>query len=138
MLTNSEKQAFRKEIFCHLDGIAVAPIAYSLFKNKVTDYLINNNHSISVSTIASDLKANEGYLNVALRVISAQGWLDYHIEDNCVTIKTNSLSITAFNHFKLYKDAVELLEYSGKFHPRKFELEPFHKLEKLFKKYQNI
>ncbi len=137
MLTNSEKQVFRKEIFCHLDGIAVAPIAYSLFKNKVTEYLLDNRDELSISTIASNLKANEGYLNVALRVISAQGWLDYHTQDGNVIIKTNSLSKPAFEHFKLYKDVVDLLEYSGKFHPRKFALEPFHKLEKLFKKYQN-
>lgn len=136
MLTTAEKQLFREELFCHLDGIAVAPVAYSLYKNNITDYLISYKET-SVSQIAVSLKTNEGYLNVALRILSAQGWLDYDVNKNDVIIKTNRLSELAFNHFYLYEDVVNLLDYSGKFHPRKFELEPFHKLEQLFKKYQN-
>ncbi len=136
MLTKEEKQLYRGELFCHLDGIAVAPIAYSLYKNKITDYLIEKKES-SVSQIAHTSKANEGYLNVALRVLSAQGWIDYTVDKDDVSIRINDSSEVAFKHFYLFKDSVELLEYSGKFHPRKFELEPFHKLEKLFKKHKN-
>ncbi|WP_106794395.1 class I SAM-dependent methyltransferase [Aquimarina sp. Aq78] len=136
MLTTAEKQLYREELFCHLDGIAVAPVAYSLYKNNITDYLISNKE-ISVSQIAASHKTNEGYLNIALRILSAQGWLDYEANKDDVIIKTNALSKLAFDHFYLYEEVVNLLEYSGKFHPRKFELEPFHKLEQLFKKYQN-
>ncbi len=135
MLTNDQKQAFRKELFCHLDGIAVAPVAYSLHKNNVTDYLLENDNELLISKIASDLNANEGYLNVALRIISAQGWLQYQVKNDNVLIKTNIHSKLAFDHFYLYKDVVDLLEYSGKYHHRKFELEPFQKLETLFKKH---
>ncbi len=136
MLTPDEKQVYREELFRHLDGIAVAPVAYSLFKNGTTDYLLQNNE-ISISQIAIDCKANEGYLNVALRIVSSQGWLNYTVNQTEVIISTNPYSKVAFSYFYLYKDVIDLLEYSGKFHPRKFELEPFHKLERLFKKYQN-
>lgn len=136
MLSATEKQLFREELFRHLDGIAVAPVAYSLFKNDITQYLIDHKES-SVSQIATICKANEGYLNVALRILSAQGWLDYNTNESDVIVKINTQSKLAFDHFHLYKDIVELLEYSGKFHPRKFELDPFHKLERLFKKYEN-
>ncbi|WP_109298798.1 class I SAM-dependent methyltransferase [Aquimarina sp. AU474] len=136
MLTTIEKQQFREELFRHLDGIAVAPIAYSLFNNGITDYLLENQR-VSISKIASSNKANEGYLNVALRIISAQGWLDYKVAENDVIVSINSLSEIAFKHFVIYKDTVDLLKYSGQFHPRKFELEPFHKLEKLFENYKN-
>lgn len=136
MLTIAEKQLFREELFYHLDGIAVAPVAYSLYKNKVTDYLLEKTE-VSISEIATAKNANEGYLNVALRILSAQGWLDYKTSNGDVIIKINEISKIAFDHFYLYKDVIGLLEYSAKFHPRKFELEPFQKLEKLFKKYEN-
>ncbi len=136
MLTTSEKHLFREELFRHLDGIAVAPVAYAILKNKVSDYLLENK-KLTISEIASACNANEGYLNVALRILASQGWLDYSADNNEVTICTNKQSKIAFDHFYLYEDSVALLEYSGKFHPRKFELDPFHKLEKLFGKYQN-
>ncbi|WP_438711551.1 class I SAM-dependent methyltransferase [Aquimarina muelleri] len=136
MLTTTEKQLFRKELFYHLDGIAVAPVAYSLYKNKVTDYLLKKTEA-SISEIATIKNANEGYLNVALRILSAQGWLDYKTNNGDVIIKINEMSKIAFEYFYLYEDVIDLLEYSAKFHPRKFELDPFHKLEKLFKKYEN-
>jgi len=136
MLTASEKRQFREELFRHLDGIVIAPVAYCLFKNNVTTYLLQNKKS-SISKIAKDCNANEGYLNVALRMLSSQGWLDYKINTQDIVINTNEKSQIAFEYFYLYKDVVDLLEYSGKFHPRKFEQEPFHKLEKLFVKYKN-
>lgn len=136
MLTTTEKQLFRKELFYHLDGIAVAPVAYALYKNKVTDYLLEKTE-VSISEIATTKNANEGYLNVALRILSAQGWLDYKTSNEDITIKINEISKTAFDHFYLYEDVIDLLEYSAKFHPRKFELDPFQKLERLFKKYED-
>ncbi len=135
MLSTPKKQQFREELFRHLDGIAVAPVAYSLFKNDITKHLLSIKEA-SVSQIATSCKANEGYLNVALRILSAQGWLDYLVDQEKVMVSINKYSEIAFKHFYLYKDIVDLLQYSGKFHPRKFELEPFHKLEKLFKKYE--
>ncbi|GAA4270895.1 class I SAM-dependent methyltransferase [Aquimarina gracilis] len=135
MLTSIEKQQFREELFRHLDGIAVAPIAFSLFKNGITEYLLTKENS-TITEVTAKFKANEGYLNVALRILSSQGWLDYKITEEEIYISTNDRSKIAFDHLYLYEDAVNLLEYSGKFHPRKFELEPFHKLEKLFQKYE--
>ncbi len=136
MLTTAEKQQYREELFRHLDGIAVAPVAYSLFKNNITEYILANKEC-TISQIATDCKANEGYLNVALRILSSQDWLNYKVNQNEVIISTNIISKIAFEHLYLYEDVVNLLAYSGKFHPRKFELEPFHKLEKLFEKYRN-
>jgi len=136
MLTKQEKQIFREELFRHLDGIAVAPVAYSLFKTKVTDYIILHK-TITISEIAKEFQGNEGYLNVGLRMLSSQGWLDYNIKKNTPIVSVNQHTGIAFDHFHLYEGVVDLLEYSGKFHRRKFELEPFQKLEKLFKFYQN-
>ena len=132
MLTKQEKQSYREELFRHLDGIVTAPVAYSLFTSKITDY-ITQHKTTTVSQISKDFNSNDGYLNVALRILSSQGWLDYNISKNDVEITINNHTKRAFELFYLYEGVVDLLEYSGSFHPRKFELEPFHKLEQLFK-----
>ncbi len=136
MLTKQEKQIFRKELFRHLDGIAIAPVAFSLYRNKITDYLLLRK-TVTVSEVAKEFNGNDGYLNIGLRMLSSQGWLAYKIEHDSIFISINKSSKVAFDHFYLYEGVVDLLEYSGEFHPRKFELEPFQKLEKLFKAYQN-
>jgi len=136
MLTKQQKQTFREELFRHLDGIAVAPVAYSLFKKKITTYIIKH-QNVTVSDIAHEFGSNAGYLNVGLRMLSSQGWLDYKIDQNIVTVSSNKRTKIAFDHFYLYEGVVHLLEYSGNFHPRKFEQAPFQKLEKLFGLYRD-
>ena len=70
--------------------------------------------------------ANKGYLNVALRVLSSQGWLQYNIEKkNQVIYSVNDSTQIVADHIYIYKDVVKLIEISGQFHPRKFEEEPF-------------
>ncbi|KAA1247881.1 class I SAM-dependent methyltransferase [Aquimarina sp. RZ0] len=135
MLTKQEKQIFREELFRHLDGIVVAPLAFALFRAKITDYIILHK-TITISKIAKVFNGNEGYLTVALRTLSSQGWLNYEITQNSVNVAINERTKIAFDLFYLYQDTVDLLEYSGKFHPRKFELDPFYKLEKLLIIYQ--
>lgn len=136
MLTKQEKQTFREELFRHLDGITIAPVAYSVLKNGITDYILDHS-KLSVVEISEHFKGNPGYINVALRMLSSQGWLDYTIVDTIPYIAVNEKTKIAFDHFKLYEGVVDLLAYSGKFHHRKFELEPFRKLEKLFQEFEN-
>ena len=136
MLTKQERDNYREELFRHLDGIVVAPIAYNLHKNGITTYLLEHTKS-SLEEITNNFKGNKGYLNVALRVLASQGWLNYTVEENEIYLETNENSKIAFDHFSMYEGVVELLEYSGKFHPRKFELEPFYKLETLFNQFEH-
>ena len=85
------------------------------------------------------MAANEGYLNVALRVLCSQGWLTYELnkDNNQVIYSTNGKSKAAFELCVLYKDVVELLQKSGNFHPRIFSKEIFHDLESIFQKFQD-
>ncbi|RZT00324.1 class I SAM-dependent methyltransferase [Aquimarina brevivitae] len=135
MLDNKQKKQYREELFRHLDGIVTAPIAYSLYNEGVTSY-IQQHEAISLADLVKTFNANEGYLNVALRTLAAQGWLDYTVKNELVTIKTNATSPEAFSLFPLYKGVVDLIQLSGNYHPRKFELEPFYALEKLFDAYE--
>lgn len=136
MLTKEEKQIFREELFRHLDGITVAPVAYSLLKKGITDYIVTKK-SVSVLEIIEEFGGNAGYINVALRMLSSQGWLIYEVRQNTIKVSLNEYTKIAFDYFYLYEGVVDLLEYSGKFHPRKFELEPFNKLENLITQYKN-
>ena len=43
MLSKEEKNKYRQELFKHLDGIAVAPIAFSLREKGVLDFILKKN-----------------------------------------------------------------------------------------------
>ena len=134
MLNQTSKAVYRDELFRHLDGLVMAPVAHCLFENKVTDYLLQK-EQIALQELVEKFNANAGYLNVAVRVLASQGWLDYRLENDQVFLSKNEKTEAAFQLIPLYKDVVDLLHFSGKFHKRKFELEPFRKLEKIFQKY---
>lgn len=138
MLTKTEKSQLRADLFQHLDGIATAPAAYTLLEHKVLDYLLEIKKG-ELSDIAGKFDANAGNLNVALRILCSQGWLDYELDnkENRIFYSLNDKSAIAFNQIHFYKDVVELLKFSEKYHKRKFEKEPFQKLNAIYEKYKN-
>lgn len=136
-MNREQKNKYRADLFRHLDGIVTAPVSYSLYKKGVLDFLLKENNS-TLSEMAKIFNANEGYLNVALHTLASQGWIDYKIEDeNDIKVSVNKLSNIAFNYIPKYKDVVELLQLSEKYHNRRFEIEPFLMLEKIFNKFRN-
>jgi SAM-dependent methyltransferase len=131
------KSDLRSTIFRHLDGLATAPVAVALNKKGILKYLLDKK-TASLEELASEFKANTGYLHVGLRVLCSQGFLTYHVEANeMIRFGLSSKSETAFSNFHLYEDVVDLLHFSTQFHPRLFEEEPFHKLNAIFEKYKN-
>ncbi len=124
-------------IFRHLDGIVTAPVAFALHEKGVLNYLLKNKQA-TLHEITEQFKANEGYLNVGLRVLCSQGWLVQHIDNaqDIITFSTNDISATAFKLVPLYQDVVRLMKLSGQYHPRKFEQEPFAVLEEIFTRYR--
>lgn len=127
----------RDDLFRHLDGLVTAPTAYALHQKGVTTHLLREK-SVLLSDLAAAFGANEGYLNVALRVLASQGWLTHTIEsEDHIRISANDLSEQAFGMIAFYKDVVYLNRLSGNFHRRKFEKEPFLVLERLAADYQN-
>ncbi|MHA7843089.1 MAG: class I SAM-dependent methyltransferase [Winogradskyella sp.] len=138
MLTKSDKSQLRGIIFRHLDGIATATSAFSLHKKLVLDYILEK-ESVSVKTLADVFDANEGYLNVALRVLASQGWVDQDLDNksNTVTYITNAKSKNAFKLVHLYEDAVNLLRYSDRFATEKMiSTDAFIVLERIFKTFE--
>jgi len=138
MLSREEKRKYRSDLFRHLDGIAVAPSCYALHKKGVLTFLLEN-ENVKLDEVTQKFSANEGYLNVALRILASQGWLTQHIDNSNDTISysTNEKSKEAFGLAHLYEEVDYLLKFSGQFSKRKFQLEPFLILEKIMKNYRD-
>ena len=132
------KSELRGILFRHLDGIVTVPTAFSLHKKGVLQYILQQ-QKVTLKELTRKFDANEGYLNVALRVLSSQGWLIQHIDNHKdeITFEINDKSEIAFSLIPLYEDAFNLIQFSEHFHPRKFEVEPFEMLNILFTKYKS-
>jgi len=138
MLTTEEKNQYRNDLFRHLDGIAVAPVAYTLKEKGVLDFILLKAHC-KLEDLTKKFKANEGYLNIGLRMLASQGWLQYKLDNktNSITISKNEKSEVAFNFVHLYKDVVHFMKTSEGFHPRSIEVEEFTFLNRIFNNYKN-
>lgn len=137
MLSKKDKTQLRSDLFRHLDGIATAPTAYALYEKGLLDYLLAEKEA-TLAALSKKFEANEGYLNVALRILCSQGWLKQQLDNvsDAITYRVNERSEAAFGLVPLYADVVHLLKYSEKFDKRKFQIEPFRVLEKIFKNYR--
>lgn len=137
MLTTSEKNTYRSELFRHLDGIAVSPVVYALKEKGVLELLLKK-ETTTLEELNTSFKANEGYLNIGLRLLASQGWLEYGIDADTdrINISTNASSSIAFKLIHRYEDVVKFMKDSSEFHPRHFELEQFSLLNRIFNKYR--
>jgi SAM-dependent methyltransferase len=138
MLSVSEKAFYRNDLFRHLDGIAVAPVAFALKEKGVLDLLLKKKE-YKLKEIVQSFEGNEGYLNVGLRMLASQGWLEYELnsDENTITLAKNERSEIAFNLIQRYEDVVGFMRTSEEFHPRHFEAEQFSLLNRIFNKYRN-
>lgn len=128
----------RSIIFSHLDGLVTAPVAYSLHHKKVLDTLLEV-RTVSLKELTEKFNANEGYLNVALRTLASQGFLDYSVNNATeeIVISTNANSAFAFSLFPLYKDVIELLKNSELFTSVHIATASLPQLQMVFNKYIN-
>ena len=138
MINTSLQTTYRSRLFRHLDGIVVAPSAYALHSHGVTERILHQK-SFSVSALSKATNANEGYLNVALRLLASQGWLRQEADNvkNTITYHSNEKTEIAFALFPLYEDVTNLLKLTEDYHFRKFEVAPFKALQDIFEKYKN-
>ena len=87
-----DKKFLRSLIFRHLDGIVTAPVVAALAHKGILHYIIENK-KISLTQLSNQFQTNEGYLNVALRVLASQNMLNYNLiqENNQVIIEINNI-----------------------------------------------
>ena len=131
-----KRNQLREAIFRHLDGLVVVPVAYSLFKKGILAHLLKEK-STTLSQITNEFHANEGYLNVALRVLASQGFLKYEVDNvsGNVTITSLPISEFAFSLVPMYEDTFHLLTQSSVFTANKMDVDSIALLEPILKKF---
>jgi hypothetical protein len=133
-----DKKNLRSRLFRHLDGLAMAPIMVALHDHKVLDY-IGSQHKVTLEELTQKFSVNEGYLNVGLRALCSQGFLEHEINNQTdqISFATTPKSSFAFALAPLYNDVVALLHYSGGLQTKVYEEKMFEQLNLLFEKYKN-
>ena len=97
------KKKFRKDLFIHLDGIALTAPLSCIFNtdNEILKFLKNSNEFIIDSEKLNSINAD--YLNVTLRLFESQGWLRRQIiQKKLIKLQTTESGIEIFNQSYLY------------------------------------
>lgn len=74
MPTNT--RPLRAQLFGHLDGLVVLPTLAALQARGVHVFLLERG-TVDIDELASTFEGNAGYLNVALRLMASQGWMEH-------------------------------------------------------------
>ena len=140
ILSKKDKGQLRSNIFRHLDGIVMAPTAYALDAAGVLSHF-EAGKEISLQHLTDILKANEGYLNVALRMLCSQGWLVQRLDVSTdqVYFQLTPTGEIAATYFPFYKEAVDFLPYAVKISDyiiNGFDPKAFIQLRSLFQNYE--
>ncbi|MCX8533858.1 class I SAM-dependent methyltransferase [Chryseobacterium luquanense] len=108
-----DKEILRAEIFRHLDGVVTAPIVTSLVKNEIISFIIQR-EKIYLNELSENSKANEGYLNVAIRALGSQDFLNYEVdnENDIITVSVNDKTQFLQKYSLLYLKVVPFLKLS--------------------------
>lgn len=108
-----DKETLRSEIFRHLDGVVTAPVVASLMKKEIIAFIIER-ENIVLGKLSEEFKANEGYLNVAIRTLASQGFLNYHVdnENEKISISTNNNTELLQKYSLLYLKVIPFLKLS--------------------------
>ncbi|MFT5112913.1 MAG: hypothetical protein ACI8P9_002241 [Parasphingorhabdus sp.] len=102
-LSRNETSALRSVLFRHLDGFPIAPTIMALKRHGVLD-LFENKPTVPLEQILSTCGGNEGYLQVAMRLLCSQGWLGQEVNSRTDSIRytTTNRTISAFQMADIY------------------------------------
>ena len=76
-----ESKKLRSILFRHLDGISICSTVGILYKQGVIEYILNNK-KFTIIQIIDKFNCNPGYINIALRLLASQGWIERFISDD--------------------------------------------------------
>ncbi|MDX1476389.1 MAG: class I SAM-dependent methyltransferase [Saprospiraceae bacterium] len=141
-LSKEVKAKLRAGIFRHLDGIATGPSAMALHEAGIIDKLVDQGEAL-LSDLTRDFKANEGYLNVALRVLASQGWLTQEIlghgEDVRFSITdTGKIAATMLDQYAQPVAFIPHATHLGEYLREGFPSQAYHAMQRLFAHYNEL
>ena len=101
---SEKRKIMRSSIFLHLDGIALCPTFLCIYKKGVLNDFTDN--KASLSKLVKKYKCNEGYLNIALRLLCCQGWLKQEIKEGEIYFtKNDHIDFdNIYNKYKIVED----------------------------------
>jgi len=100
----------RGELFRHLDGISITSTIAILHKNNVVQFILDHK-SFTIEDIFNQFPSNHGYMNVALRLLSSQGWLQRSIDerDDIIEYSLTDNGESILNYSHVYTDLFEYM-----------------------------
>jgi len=104
-MDKDKKKYLRSLLFRHLDGISICGPISALNRSGITKY-IQNHPIFTLKELLSQFKSNVGYLNVTLRLLTSQGWLNQNIIKDGVNI-----------HYKLTEKGQKCFQLSHYYDP---------------------
>lgn len=121
-----DKKNLRSIIFRHLDGIAIAPVLVTLQKKNIISQ-ISEQGSMQLNEIVEKIPCNEGYLNVALRILASQGFLTYNVDNDTdvVTLSSTPKTKQLLEFIHLYEKILPFLRDAATSEFQNFELSTF-------------
>ena len=110
-LNKEEKSEIRKRIFLHLDGWALIPTIYNLKQLNVLSLFLEKKQW-KLSKLNSITQTNEGYLNVALRILASQGYLKRKVDNELdeIGLELTDLGLQAFELAEHYDVFYKLMK----------------------------
>lgn len=111
ILNKEERIEIRKRIFLHLDGWALIPSIFALHKLNILSHFLEKN-KWRLSNLSTITKTNEGYLNVALRILASQGYLERKTNNDLDEIyleltNTGAQAIEFIKHYKIFYNLIQ-------------------------------
>ncbi|UYW01622.1 class I SAM-dependent methyltransferase [Flavobacterium agricola] len=134
-----DKKLLRESIFRHLDGIVVTPVVKSLQQHDVLKYILEKKET-NLNELTNHFKANDGYLNVALRVLAAQGFLNYEVNNKTdeVLVVANQATSFLYEHAQIYTDLFAFTANPLLLNNKQIPDELCKQWVKLFEKYHSL
>ena len=121
-----DNKILRSSIFKHLDGIVMTPIINVLNKKGLLKLLKDANNK-NIKEISEEFKIHEGYLNVAVRALASQGFLNYKVDNttNTVYISATDKLPYLIEKAHVYDKVIPFLESTTTQQFQNFELASF-------------
>ena len=103
---------YREKLFLHLDGIVIIPIINSFLNKGILDYIYEHEKN-NITDFKKNFQINEGYGNVALRLLKSIGIIKSRNQKNKnLILQIINLKNTIYNISILYKYYINLEKQS--------------------------
>ncbi|NEP63004.1 MAG: hypothetical protein F6K31_39865, partial [Symploca sp. SIO2G7] len=114
-LLQDERKYLMAKMFRHLDGIATGCTIKALMEQKVINF-IEDNQQFTLSEILHKFGGNAGYLNVGLRILENQGWLETKLDIGEKVYQLTSTGTIALELAYCYQAPVDFIPVMIRIH----------------------